>query len=199
MTAALVIDALEEKFLFEYAIDFDPERAALAVNPDRSPATARGWASRVLAKRVNVDRLQKIVKEQGLKHGVTRDRTMQELAAIAYANSADYYEQQTDGSRVVKVEGLSRYKWAAIREIKITEVTRGLGDNRKTTRKMVVKLYNKLTALDMLARVQGMYDGHEAPVYLDQRNINTTNVNVVAGDSAINAYRRMMDVDAEPQ
>lgn len=90
---------------------------------------------------------------------VTYDRTITELAKVAYANLGDYMSIDKD-TGVILIEGkdlneLDYEQLAALGEVTTETHTQGKGDNRETVTRVKVKLHNKLTALDMLMRHSG--------------------------------------------
>ena len=90
---------------------------------------------------------------------VTYDRTITELAKVAYANLGDYMSIDKD-TGVILIEGkdlneLDYEQLAALGEVTTETHTQGKGDDRETVTRVKVKLHNKLTALDMLMRHSG--------------------------------------------
>ncbi len=90
---------------------------------------------------------------------VTYDRTIIELAKVAYANLGDYMNIDKD-TGVILIEGkdlneLDYEQLAALGEVTTETHTQGKGDDRETVTRVKVKLHNKLTALDMLMRHSG--------------------------------------------
>ena len=148
-------DKLTEKqklFIAEYLIDMNATRAATAAGYSAETADQQG--SRLL-KNVKV----KAVVDEKLKNRlfrleITADRTMQELAALAYYDPIDLFED--DGS-VKQLKDLDPVSRRAIAGFKVNELFEGQGDQKHAYGlAKEVKLADKGHNLERLAKIQGL-------------------------------------------
>ena len=96
-------------------------------------------------------RVLEIRAEREERLSLTGDKIIEEMQAIAFANVVDYLELQEDddGNLVYTMRdltALSEEKQRAIKEVEID-------DNGKVK----IKFYDKLTALQALAKMYGLY------------------------------------------
>jgi hypothetical protein len=89
-------------------------------------------------------------KLQGIRNDRVTEHIFSELLKIATVNIQDAYK---DGE-MMEVEELPRHIADAIQEVKTTY------DPKTKTTSTTIKLYNKLQALDMLAKHVGFYNEH---------------------------------------
>lgn len=75
---------------------------------------------------------------------------IQEIERIAFANLMDYFAVDKNGEPSVDLSDISPEQAAAIGEIEVTETFKPPG------RKIKIKLYDKLAALEKLARIHGL-------------------------------------------
>lgn len=124
-----------------------------------SPATAKQQGSRLLKRPDVIDRLQNYRRGQAEKHSrelhrieLESERTRSVLAAIAYF---DVRKLVRDDGSVKSLQELDEQTAMAVASIEVSESTNAKGEKVVTTR---VRLANRLVALDMAARVTGVYN-----------------------------------------
>ena len=140
----------QRAFVDEYLIDLNATRAYKAVYKScKKDETARVNGSRLLTNANVAAYLAQRQRDIQRRTEVTQDKVVQELAAIAFADIADYVQVKAyDDSPIVEIiptGEIPRDKRAAIASIK-------QGNNG-----IEVKLHNKLDALDKLGRHLGMF------------------------------------------
>lgn len=146
----------QKRFCDEYLVDRNGYRAA--VRAKYSKKTARGQASRLLAK-ANVkayltSKTQKIEK----KLDISAERTMQEIARIAFGDARQFYD---DKGNLIPVHLLSDDAAAALAGMEVEEL---FDKTRKGFQMGIIKKikrYDKLPALNMLAKHFKIFE--EAP------------------------------------
>lgn len=141
----------QERFIREYLVDRIGRRAAIRAG--YSPASAQGIASDLLhrPKFVHVQvALREALREDAARHEELRERTLQELSRIAFADIADVLAD--DGS-VLAIADIPEDARAAIAELRETEFL-GQDGNPAKTRK--VRFWSKCEALTQLAKVTGL-------------------------------------------
>lgn len=157
VTAALT--EREERFVAEYLRDLNGRKAAMRVGYARSGAAAN--ARRLLAKPPVAAAVAEAQQEQAAQKRATADRVLEELGRMAFANIRDFADWGPEGIELRDKAMLDPDETAAIADIE----PKG---NGKLAR---LKLYDKLAALNALARHLGMIGGKTA---LGPRESNNT-------------------------
>ena len=141
----------QRAFVDEYLIDLNATRAYKAVYKScKKDEAARVNSSRLLTNANVAAYLAQRQQELQQRTEITQDKVVQELAAIAFADIADYVQVKDHGLPMVEITptgDIPVSKRAAIASIK-------QGNNG-----IEVKLHNKLDALDKLGRHLGMFKG----------------------------------------
>ena len=146
MARVMRLNPREEMFILEYCLDWDHHRAALAAGyPTKHHGTRllkirRIWEAIEGEREARRERLR-----------VDADRITEEFAKVAYANARDYVPQ-TGGQ--LDVKRLNVDQTAAIQDIDLEDVINPR--TGATHRRMHLKLYNKVDALNSLAKSVGM-------------------------------------------
>lgn len=140
----------QRAFVDEYLIDLNATRAYKAVYKScKKDETARVNSSRLLTNANVAAYLSERQRELQQRTEITQDKVVRELAAIAFADIADYVRVQDHGGlsmvEITPTSEIPESKRAAIASIK-------QGNNG-----IEVKLHNKLDALDKLGRHLGMF------------------------------------------
>ena len=144
----------QKRFVAEYLVDLNATQAAIRAG--YSPKTANRIGSQNLSK---VDVQTEIEKRRASlrnKLEITQEKVLEELAAIAFANGADFATVNQNGIvRITPTSELPEEKRKAIASIK---------EGQYGTE---VKVHDKVKALELLAKHLGMFDskngGSEAP------------------------------------
>ena len=144
----------QKRFVAEYLVDLNATQAAIRAG--YSPKTANRIGSQNLSK---VDVQAEIEKRRATlrnKLEITQEKVLEELAAIAFANGADFATVNQNGIvRITPTSELPDEKRKAIASIK---------EGQYGTE---VKVHDKVKALELLAKHLGMFDskngGSEAP------------------------------------
>lgn len=141
----------QKRFVHEYILQ--PNNAKLAaIRAGYAPKCAASQACDLLARPYIKRAVEEGMKEDTEAMGITRERVLQELALIAFANLKDIVSQNEDGDTTVDLASLSKGNTAALTELNVT-TTKG-----KTTVKSVkVKLADKIAALERIGKHLGMF------------------------------------------
>lgn len=138
------LTAKQQRFIDEYLVDLNATQAAIRAG--YSEKAARVTAAKMLTNANIQTAIQKRQNELQNKLGVTQERVIQELAAIAFANGTDFAKVVGAGVAVaIPTEQLSPEKLPAIAGIKQTQ------DG------VEIKLHNKVRALELLGKHLGMF------------------------------------------
>lgn len=149
----------QKRFCDEYLIDLNGEQAA--IRAQYSKKTARGQASRLLTNANVKDYIEKGRRRQQRKAEVTQDRVIARLSSLAFIDPADLYH--TDGSLML-ISEMDEEVRAALGAIDVKEYKDKRGGKTTHTK---VKLTDSLAALNMLARILGMYEKDNAQQHVE--------------------------------
>lgn len=147
----------QQAFIREYTKDWNGTQAAIRAG--YAPRTANEQASRMLA---NVNIADAVAREKARligEAGITAERIMKELAALAFAQMPDFMEWGDDGQMRLKPSSqLSDMQAAAISQITENEkYIKALGKGEKLmSRERSIKLHDKLSAIEKLMKHMGM-------------------------------------------
>jgi phage terminase small subunit len=154
------------RFCEEYLIDFNATQAAIRAGYSRK--TANEQASRLLAN-VNVStHLSAMMQETSNKLGITREKVLQEIGRLAFADIRKLYNidgalksiHDLDDDAAAILAGVETYEEKA--KFNEGEENITLGQTKK------VKVYDKTKSLEMLAKHFKIYS--DAPI--NNNNLN---------------------------
>ena len=146
-----MLNEKQKRFVSEYIIDLNAKQAAIRAG--YSPKGAEPQASRLLSNAKIQVEIAKAMEDRGKRTGITQDRVLAELSAIAFAKATDYVDVDEDGAVKIKpTAGLTEEQKKAIAGIK--EGANGIE----------IKLVDKTKALEMLSRHLGLFN--------DKLNVN---------------------------
>jgi phage terminase small subunit len=141
----------QKKFCEEYLVDFNQGAAYLRAGYKCSDNSARTNASRMLTNDNIQAYLTSIRNKAGSSTAVTLERTLQELAYVAYGRVTDVLSFSDNGMSVKNSDTLPDEVVAAIASVDMTE-----SGGEYPTIKKSVKLHNKVAALALLAKFFGI-------------------------------------------
>lgn len=149
----------QQRFVEEYLVDLNATQAAIRAG--YSKKTANEQASRLLAD-VNISSaVAAKLNQRSEKVGITAERVLDEIAAMAFYDPADLTIERKDGKGAVVIGGINGPD--DIKNLPET-VRRAIVGWKYTEHGFEVKLADKSKALDQLAR-------HLA-IYNDKLNVN---------------------------
>lgn len=144
---------LQLDFIREYLVDLNATEAARRAGYSAASAERIGYAL-LHAHPAVAAQIEAAKARRAEKKRITADRVMEELGRMAFSNIRDYIEWGPKGMKLRDGKLLDDDQSAAVADI----VPNGKG-NGKLTR---LKLYDKLAALNALARHLGMIGGKTA-------------------------------------
>ena len=100
-----------------------------------------------------IDTRIRLASEQA---NIRATQVLQEIAAIAFCNVANYMTVRDDGTVSFDLARLGRDQSKAIKEITVEEITIGQGENVRHVRRTHLRLHDKLKALELLGRYLGI-------------------------------------------
>lgn len=159
------LDRLSPKrraYVEEYLIDLNQTKAAIRAG--YPPASARQTASAVLMTDPDiVCAIESELHKRRKRTGITADRVLRELAAIAFADIGDVMSINDGGLITVRpLEGIKPHARRAIESITQTSTERTEQGSRRGEStsiekvKLTVKMHSKVAALKMLVDHLGM-------------------------------------------
>ena len=141
----------EELFCHEYTIDKNAAKAGVRASYAKSTAEkkAPAWVAKSREKSTKPhiwDRVQFLLSKVVKEVDITAERTLKEIALLAFSNMGELIEQDKDGVVSMKwLDQLSPEQLACVSEISEYETERG-------RRRFRFKLHSKTDALEMLAK-----------------------------------------------
>ena len=148
----------QKRFVAEYLVDLNATQAAIRAG--YSPKTANRIGSQNLSK---VDVQAEIEKRRATlrnKLEITQEKVIEELAAVAFANGADFAQVTKTGLvRIIPTEDIPQDKRKAIASIK--EGANGTE----------IKTYDKVRALELLGKHLGVFDSNNGVAAEQENNI----------------------------
>lgn len=134
-------------------------------------------------------------------HDVTLDRTLSELATVAYSNIDDYISvNEINGLTKIALHRSSRQMRAAISEVKVEELSPRKQEKAKSRvqRRITFRLHDKLTALITLGKHQGMVTGtSDVNINLDLALRLDEALKIVGSKRTDAATQQIVDMTAE--
>lgn len=146
----------QQTFVAEYLRDMNA--TAAAVRAGYSRRTARQIGAENLSKPYIAKAIAELMERRAEATGVEAARVLQELARIAFADIGQLFDA---AGKLKPLNQLDPNNRAAIRFLQIT--TRELGDGT-LERKVALQIWDKLSALQKLARHLGLFAAHTPKV-----------------------------------
>lgn len=153
------LDAREKRFVDEYLVDLDPQRAAVAAGYATTTARTKSyqWVSNSEQKPHVYEAIQKALEKRSNRTEITADRVLRELALLGFANMEDYVRIGTNGDPYIDLSKLTREQAAALSEIAVDDYVEGRGKNARDVRKVRIKFHDKKGALVDIGKHLGMF------------------------------------------
>jgi len=151
------LDARERRFVGEYLIDLDPQRAAVAAGYKKTVARTKSyqWVSNSEQKPHVFFAIQKASEKRAKKYEITADRVLEEIAKLAYSNIKDFLHIE-NGDVYVDLSDMTPDQSAALGEVvvdrHIYRGRRGRNGNGDEIRRTKVRLADKTRALELLGK-----------------------------------------------
>lgn len=148
----------QKRFVAEYLVDLNATQAAIRAGYSAKTAEVIGYEN-LRKPQIAAEVAKRQAKLQN-KLEITQERVLEELAAIAFANGADFAKVTKAGLvRIVPTEELPEEKRRAIASIK---------EGQFGTE---VKTYDKVRALELLGKHLGVFDNGASAAAEQENNI----------------------------
>lgn len=135
-----------QRFVEEYLVDLNAKQAAIRAG--YSAKTAEVTGCQILKNLKVREAVDKVLAEKSKRTGISIERVLQELAKIAFLNSADLVNE--DGSLKANI---SRDDMAAVASMKVKTIPTDTGEIVERD----VKFCDKLRAIELLGKHLGMF------------------------------------------
>lgn len=136
---------LEQTFINEFVSNgFDRFKAAEACGVKRGSAAGK-WSTAMLQKKHVQAAIKDVLQRKAEASSITADGILTELRRVAMATIGEYLDESGE----VNIMSIMRPEAAAVGEVTTTSHTDADGN---TTRRVKVKLHDKLKALELLGR-----------------------------------------------
>lgn len=148
----------QQRFVEEYLVDLNATQAAIRAGYSARSAEVEG--SRLLRNARVSEAVARAKAERSARLGLTQDRILQELAAVAFARMPEYAAWGSGKQMSLKPsEELTDDQAAAVAQVQETEkFIKTLGeDEQLMSRERSIKLHDKLAALKLLGQHIGMF------------------------------------------
>lgn len=143
----------QQRFVQEYLVDLNATQAAIRAG--YSSRTAQEQSSRLLSNAMVAEAVARGKAERSTRLGITADRVLTELAAVAFARMPDYVEWGTGSQMNIKhSDELTDHQAAAVSQVTESEkYIKTIGEYEQLmSRERSIKLHDKLGALKLLGQ-----------------------------------------------
>lgn len=119
-------------------------------------STAEGNPASVFRHPMVQAEIARRLASQERRAEITAERIEQAYADIAFIETGDFLEIDEDGSVWVDLSAMDHQQKRAIKHIYTEDVREGRGEDGRTIVKTRIEFYDRLKALDALAKIKGM-------------------------------------------
>lgn len=148
----------QERFVEEYLIDLNATQAAIRAG--YSPRSADVEGSRLLSNAKVAEAVARAKAARSARIGLTQDRVLEELAAIAFARMPEFAEWGGGDQMVLKSStDLTEHQAAAIVQVVESEKFVKSMDRGESlwSRERSIKLHDKVSTLKLVGQHLGMF------------------------------------------
>lgn len=136
-----------------------PNATQAALLAGYSPANAANHGSSLLKDPYVKEKVESAIERMQERTEVTLEKVIRELAKLGMSNMSDYVRVNAYGEPEIDLSEADPDQWAAIQEVTTETYMEGAGDDARPVKRVKIKLYDKGSALDKLARLLGGYKG----------------------------------------
>lgn len=149
----------QARFVEEYLKDLNATRAAERAGYK----TPRQQGARLLSNAVIAEQISKAKHRRSERTEIKQDQVLRELALVAFSSMKQVASWNEDGVYFYDSEGLTDGQDKLIHEITETETIRSsTKDETVLSRRRKIKLHSKISALELLGKHLGLWDGSGA-------------------------------------
>lgn len=135
----------QKRFVTEYLVDLNATQAAKRAGY-KDPNIGR----QLITKNNVLDAISKAMKKREARTEITQDSVLKELAAIGFANAADFVKVSGGAVKITDTDEIEKDKLPALAGVK------------ETQNGIEIKLHDKVHALELIGKHLGMFTGAQA-------------------------------------
>ena len=153
------LDNFEHRFVEEYIIDFDVNRAALVAGYSKTMAITKAyqWVSNSKAKPHVYNAIITAIEKRSKRTEITQDRVLQEYAKLGFLDPRKFYDEE---GKLIPIHKLPGDVAAALTGMDVSSTYNKNSEELETTKK--IKYADKKGALDSVAKHLVMFiERHE--------------------------------------
>lgn len=105
------------------------------------------------AVKAEMERREALIRE---RYEVSYERVVDEIAKIAYSHLGDVLQINEDGEMYINLHEASAHSLAALGEVTVESYVEGRGEDAQVVKRVKVKPWNKMAALEALMRHAGL-------------------------------------------
>jgi phage terminase small subunit len=154
---AVLKNQRHERFCQAIAMGKSHRVAYLDAGYKSAPDSADASAARLLADAKVAARVSELQVEAAKQTSATAARVLEEMAKLAFANMADFFQVGADGAPRLDWGSLTRDQKAALQEVTVDIFTDGRGDDAREVRRVKFRLADKRAVLVDLGRHLGLF------------------------------------------
>lgn len=145
----------QQRFVDEYLVDLNATQAAIRAGYSEKSAYSQAHD---LLKKPEIEAAVAAARlEQSDRTGVTADRVIRELAAIAFGDLRDVASWRADALTLIDSAELAPEAAAAVREVVAYTTTTDHGESSTTTTRVQIRQHDKIAAIRLLGQHLGLF------------------------------------------
>jgi phage terminase small subunit len=155
---AIKVDERPHKFVLLYFKHPNGTEAARQAGYTGSDNVLASTASQLLRHPKIQAHLGELRAKAQARSEVSVEKLLRELGKIAFASMKDFTRLDGEGNPHPDLSDLSDEDWACIQEVQTETYIEGAGDLAREVKRVKIKLYDKLTAIEKAGKHLGMFD-----------------------------------------
>lgn len=155
----------QQRFIEEYLVDLNAKQAAIRAGYSEKGAEVTG--SKLLANPKVSAAVSTARDQQSQRTLIEADRVIKELAVTALSDLGEVMDFSGDTLRMRPASQIPENARRAISSIKVKRRIEGEGEDAREVEVIEFRMYDKLSALDKLAKHLGLYPGGKHPKKVD--------------------------------
>lgn len=152
--ADMALTPKQLRWIEEYQVDLNATQAAARAG--YSARTANRTGARMLSNAVIMAAVRTRLAARSARISAQADDVLRELLRIAYSDIGDVLDFAGDAPRLRSARDIPDAARRCVSSMKVRRYTEGRGDNARDVEVTEFKLWDKLSALDKLARHLGL-------------------------------------------
>jgi len=143
----------QQRFVQEYLVDLSAKQAAIRAGYTATHADVVGW--QLLQKPLVAAEIARLKAERAEKTGITSDRVLSELEALAFSNVEHFIVDEN--GELAPAPGVPKEVMRAVSSVKHKVRTYGHGDDKRVEHEVEFRLWDKPGTLKLAGRHVGLF------------------------------------------